>query len=168
MIFTNICAYLIVQFCILAVSSTPLKGHGRQFEEPINNFTSFGSVDGKEYFYDRTQAATWYQARSNCKAAGMQIATIDTQSQLALLKYKFNPPNLALTGIYWIGAREARTIDQFKWDSTGGSISSVGETWVMSAIPEYCVYINYGGNYHGRWETRSCDTPYYQLCEKLA
>merc|ERR1740124_463044 len=99
------------------------------------------------------EALSWSGANAACLAKGLQLASVYSEAENALL-------NTAAAGnTVWIGGTDADSEDTWRWSSTGTPLSY--DNW-NSGEPN-----NYAGNEdclqiygNGKWYDNSCTTKY--------
>ncbi|CAL8141073.1 unnamed protein product [Orchesella dallaii] len=128
------------------------------------NLINLGSVDGKNYFYDKTRR-TWQASRDFCIESGMELATIETPKQAEFLKSKYNYSTFS--GFYKLGGRDALLARQFTWDSSGTAATDiVGLNWrVDPGYSEYLTCVSYYSNIIPVFNIVGCEVESFVLCQ---
>ena len=106
------------------------------------------------------QYLSWSDANAACLAAGLQLASVHSASENALL----------LTAVgwntAWIGGTDAASEGTWKWSSTGTPLTYTN--WYSGPNNlggnEDCLQFNYGSL--GRWNDYNCAMQWKFVCER--
>jgi hypothetical protein len=114
---------------------------------------------------------SWFEAQAMCRAAGMNLATVETDDEQTFLE------SLAVGQTLWLGGTDASAEGEWFWDSRGVQFWSGGiggrafagayQAWQPGVEPnssgdEDCLVLWSG--YAGKWADEWCGRSYGYLC----
>jgi hypothetical protein len=132
---------------------------------PPDSNCTFDTQNGHEYWFCRNDR-DWQQARTNCLAAGGDLAVIESAAENDYIRS-------ALDESSWIGATDEGIEGQWLWAKSGEQFWSGGftghtvndsfEKWAFfqPSSPD-CALIK---SFDGTWEAKSCGYNYGYVCE---
>ena len=103
--------------------------------------------------------ASWHDAKAGCRQRGMQLASVHSEAENALLVAAAKGEKV------WIGGTDEDIEDTWKWSSTGTVLSY--RNWA-SGEPnnkggEHCLQTK---NEKGEWNDEDCNDPWWYVCER--